>query len=87
MRGENGIRALKEEVERLIKFIEDLGTKEESEDEDIDFANDVVDTLSWVLVDISNKDFRKDPYLNMTSLESIVKNIEERTGQRLEEHQ
>ena len=87
MRGEKGIQELREELLRLINFIEDFGTEEESESEDIDFANDVLDTLGWVLGEISNRDFRQSPYLNMPNLERIVRNIEERTGEKLEYHQ
>lgn len=86
MRGEKGIRQLKEELEQLVNFVEEFGTEEESESAELDFANDVLDTISWVLAEISDKEFRDDPYLNMPHLREIVKKIEERTGQKLEDY-
>ena len=87
MQGEKGIRQLKRELIRLTSFVEDFGTEEESESEDVDFANDVLDTLSWILGEISNKDFRDAPYLNMPNLEAIVKNIEKRIGEKPQDYQ
>ena len=86
MRGESGIRELRSELLQMIQFIEDFGTDEESESTEVDFAGDVVDTLSWVLAEISNKEFRDDPYLNIPQLQKTVKDIEERTGEILQDH-
>jgi len=87
MRGEKGITALRNELKRMLDFIEDFGTEEESDDADLDFANDVLDTLQWVLAELSDKEFRQDPYLDMAKLEAIVKEIEERTGKTLQDQE
>lgn len=87
MRGEKGIRELRDELVRIVNFIEDHGTEEESENAELDFATDVVDTLQWVLADLSNKEFRDHPYLNMPKLEEIAREIEERTGEALREQE
>ena len=87
MRGEKGIRELYELLRRMVNFIEEFGTEEESESEKLDFANDVLDTLSWIILDLSNKEFSEDPYLDMPRLKEIVRNIEERTGKKLDDYQ
>ena len=87
MRGEKGITALRNELRRMLDFIEDFGTEEESDDADLDFANDVLDTLQWVLAELSDKEFRQDPYLDMAKLEAIVEEIEERTGKTLQDQE
>ena len=86
MRGEKGIRELREALKGIIDFIEELGTEEESEHEDLHFAYDVLDTIDWVLGDISNKYFSNPPYLNMPRMKEIVERIEERTGEKLEDY-
>ena len=87
MRGEKGIRELREMLGKLTDFIEEFGTEEESENEDLNFAYDVLDTIDWVLGEISNKDFSFPPYLNMVTLKNIVGEIEQRTDQKLDEYQ
>jgi hypothetical protein len=44
-----------------------------------------MDTIDWVLGDISNKDFSLPPYLNMPALKKLVEIIEERTGNKMNE--
>lgn len=82
MRSEKNIRELREELSKLTDFISEYGTDEESGNEDAEFALDVLDALDWVLGDISTKDFRIEPYLNMSGLKETVENIEERTGEK-----
>ena len=84
MRSEKNIKELREELAKLTDFISDYGTDEESEDEDVEFALDVLDAIDWVLGDISTKDFRIEPYLNIERLKEIVDLIEERTGETFE---
>ena len=86
MKAENDIQELKSELLQIIGFIEDYGTKEEAESAEVEFAGDVVDTLSWIVEEMSNEEFRDDPYLNMPQLRKTVKNIEERTGEKLQDH-
>ena len=85
MRSAKGIGELKDMLDKLTSFIENQGTEEESENEDLHFAYDVMDTIDWVLGDISNKDFSLPPYLNMPALKKLVEIIEERTGNKMNE--
>ena len=85
MRNEEEILQLKDELIKLTDFIEDNGTVGETESEDVCFASDVLDVIDWVLDEISHKDFQKSPYLNMNGLRKICKEIEKRTGEKLDE--
>jgi len=85
MRTEKEIQELQSELSQIIDFINDSGTDEESEDEDVNFANDVLDVIDWVLGEIATEDFKIEPYLNMDRLEEIVSNIKERIGEDDEE--
>ncbi len=80
MRSEKEINKIRDELVEIVDFIVDSGTEKESEDEDVDFAHDVLDVLDWVLGEISTDDFKVEPYLNMARLEEIVSDIEGRTG-------
>ena len=83
MRSEEEVRKLKEELERITSFISEFGTDEEFEG--IEFACDVIDALSWVLGEITTEQFLSDSYLNMEKLKRIIREIEKRTGKKLEE--
>ena len=83
MRSEEEVRKLKEELEKITGFISEFGTDEELEN--IVFACDVVDALSWVLGEITTEQFLSDSYLNMEKLKRITREIEKRTGKKFEE--
>ena len=59
-------------------------SEEESEDEDVDFAHDVLDVLVWVLGGISTGDFKVEPYLNIAAMKEIVEDIKARTEEETE---
>ena len=83
MRSEEEVRKLKEELERITSFISEFGTDEEFEG--IEFACDVIDALSWVLGEITTEQFLSDSYLNIEKVKRIIREIEKRTGKKLEE--
>ena len=85
MRSEKEIKELKDELLEIIDFIVDNGTEEESEDEDVDFAHDVLDVLDWVLGEISTDDFKVEPYLNITVINAIVEDIKTRAEEQTED--
>ena len=85
MRSEKEIKELKDELLEIIDFIVDNGTEEESEDEDVDFAHDVLDVLDWVLGEISTDDFKVEPYLNITVMNAIVEDIKTRAEEQTED--
>ena len=83
MRSEKEVRKLKEELERITGFIGEFGTDKEFEA--VTYACDVSDALSWVLGEITTEQFLSDSYLNMEKLKRIIREIEKRTGKKLEE--
>jgi len=85
MRTEKEIEELRDELSRMIDYIVDFGSSEESENEDVDFANDVLDVIDWVLGEIETDDFKVEPYLNVARLEEIVSSIEAKTEEVKEE--
>ena len=85
MRSEKEIKELKDELLEIIDFIVDNGTEEESEDEDVDFAHDVLDVLDWVLGEISTDDFKVEPYLNIATMNAIVEDIKTRAEEQTED--
>ena len=80
MKSETEIEELYNELTVIVDCISDSETEEESENEDMDFASDVLDTLDWVLEKITTKEFTKKPYLNLDKLKRTVKEIEDRAG-------
>ncbi|MBT4511542.1 MAG: hypothetical protein HOC20_04955 [Chloroflexi bacterium] len=84
MRSEKEIKELRDEIVEITDFIVDSGTEEESEDEDVDFAHDVLDVLDWVLGGISTGDFKVEPYLNIAAMKEIVEDIKARTEEETE---
>ena len=65
MRTEKEIEELRNELSRMIDHIVDFGSSEESENEDVDFANDVLDVIDWVLGKIKTDDFKLDGINNL----------------------
>jgi|GEM_PF-1463505 len=86
MRSEEEVKELEEEISKLTGFIGDFGTEKEFESEDFKFSCNVSDALSWVLEEIATDHFRSDAYLNINNLKKVVKNIEKRSGKRLEDY-
>lgn len=87
VRDEKEIKELEEELSKITGFITDFGTDREFNDKDVGFSADVADALSWVLEGISTEHFRSSSYLNITDLQKVVKEIEKRTGRKLEDYE
>ncbi len=89
MRSEQEIIELKEEMEELTSFIEEVGSDLEAKlsRKDLDFNHDISDALSWVLDEIPTDHFKSVNYMNMPGLREVAKKIEERTGKNLKNYQ
>ena len=72
------IKELNEELEKIVFFISEHGTKTETKDDDFIYACNVSDALSWVLGEESTERFRSDAYLNLAKLKRMVTEIEQR---------
>ncbi|MFC2027579.1 hypothetical protein ACFLU3_02710, partial [Chloroflexota bacterium] len=70
---------------RMVDYIVDFGSEKDMENEDVDFAHDVLDVIDWVLGEIETDDFKVEPYLNIAKLEEIVSSIENKTAEVREE--
>ncbi|NQT72279.1 MAG: hypothetical protein HQ553_05850 [Chloroflexi bacterium] len=79
MRTEKEIEELRNELSRMIDYVADFGSEKDIENEDVDFAHDVLDVIDWVLGEIETEDFKVEPYLNMAGLEEIVSSIGDKT--------
>ncbi len=77
MLSETEIKELYDELSIIVDRISEAGSTEESGDEDVDFASDVLDTLEWILEKISTEEFTKEPYLNLNKLRETVKTTED----------
>ena len=84
MRTEKEIKKLRDELVQMIDYIVDFGSKKDNENEDVDFASDVLDVIDWILGEIETKDFRVEPYLNIPRLKEIISSIEDRTQETVE---
>ncbi|MBW2672630.1 MAG: hypothetical protein JRD89_04330 [Deltaproteobacteria bacterium] len=82
MRSEKEVRTLREEIEKMNDFISDYGTDKDFEA--ITYACDVCDALSWVLGEITTEQFLSDSYLDMENLKGLIRNIEKRTGKKID---
>ncbi len=78
------IEELKDELQRYSGFIEDHGSDEEFNDDDVVYLNHVLDCIDWCIGEISTEDFTSESYLNIGRLKSIVRAIESRTNKRVE---
>jgi hypothetical protein len=87
MRSEQEIKELVKELSRLTGFIGEFGTEEEFQSDDLKFCNNAFDTLYWILGEISTERFRSDAYLNLAELKEVAREIETRTGRKLEEYE
>jgi len=87
MRNEKEVQELKEKLEKLTGFIADFGLSKELDKADMTFANDVCDALGWVLGEISTENFESDSYLNLVNLQQVAKEIEKRTGKKLQDYE
>ncbi len=87
MRSEQEIKKLVEELSRLTGFIGEFGTEEESQGDDVKFCCNVSDALYWVSGEISTERFRSDAYLNLVELRKVAREVEARTGKKLEEYE
>ena len=85
MRTEQEIEDIRSELSQMIDYIVDFGSEKDIENEDVDFANDVLYVIEWVLGEIETEDFKVEPYLNMARLEEIVSSIEDKTEEVSEE--
>ncbi len=85
MRTEKEIEELRDELSRMIDYVADFGSEKDIENEDVDFAHDVLDVIDWVLGEIETEDFKVEPYLNMARLKEIVSSIEDKTEEVKEE--
>jgi len=85
MRTEKEIEELRDELSRMIDYVADFGSEKDIENEDVDFAHDVLDVIDWVLGEIETEDFKVEPYLNMAKLKEMVSSIEDKTEEVKEE--
>lgn len=87
MKNENEIEELKSQLEKLTGFIADYGSDKEFGEDGNSFTNNLCDSLSWVLDEISTEDFMSIEYLNISKLQEIVKNIEVKSGKKLADYE
>jgi hypothetical protein len=87
MRSEEEIRKLRGYLVRITHFISEFGNYGEYGSASWAYAWNVSDGLQWVLEEIDTAHFRSDAYLNLESLKQLARNIEERTGKRLEDYE
>ena len=87
MQGEQEIRSLKEELEKLTGFISDNGSAEQFAGKEFVFACNVCDSLAWVLEETLVEHFRSDSYINLELLKQIARAIEMKTGKKLDEYE
>jgi len=87
MRTIQELKAVEQELSKLTGFIAGLGNKKEFNNKDFDFACNVQDTIMWVLMEIETEHFRSDAYLDVAKLRKIAKNIELRTGKKLDDYE
>ncbi len=87
MRSEQEIQQLKDGLDKLTGFIADYGPNDCLDKDEMTFANDMCDALSWVLEEISTEDLRGDQYLNIASLMVMSKQIEQQDGVTLDEYE
>jgi len=85
MRTETEIASLKGELDRLVGFIWDHGTPEQTEDPKVGFASDTVDVLTWVSGGIDSESFLSADYLGLNHLRKVAHAIEKRTGNKLDQ--
>lgn len=84
MRKEEEIEQLRNELEKILDFIAEFG--DEKDFEEVSYIDKVIDTLDWVLERITTLDILDQTHINMDRIKEIVKNIERRTGKKLEEY-
>ena len=81
------LQKVKEELMRITGFIADHGMDEELQDTNVTFACNVADTIDWFLGETPTDYFMSDAYLDIDKLRGIVRKIEGRTGEKLEEYE
>jgi len=84
LRKEEEIEQLRNELEKILDFIAEFG--DEKDFEEVSYIDKVIDTLDWVLERITTLDILDQTHINMDRIKEIVKNIERRTGKKLEEY-
>ncbi|MFC1787534.1 hypothetical protein ACFLY8_05865 [Halobacteriota archaeon] len=87
MRSETEIRKFMERLDKLTGFIADFGDDDEFEKDEITYACDASDTLSWLLGEISTEAFEGEDYLRVAIMQQIAEEIEKRTGKKLQDYQ
>lgn len=85
MRTIEELREVEKELTKLTGFISEHGYKKEVNNKDFDFACNVTDTISWVLMEIETEHFKSDSYINIEKLRKIAYKIEIRTGVMLDD--
>ena len=86
VRSEIEIKELKDKLDQLTGFIYDYGSDEDVNHKELDFACNLSDALSWVLEEIPTDNFKSDNYLDIENLKIIANNIENRTGNKLDDY-
>lgn len=74
-------------IDLVNDFINYHGDLEEFGHERVEYANNVSDVVDWILNDrVSSDDFLGENYIDIPLLEKLVKKIEARTGEKLEDY-
>ena len=87
MKNEKELQELRGELSKIVGYIADYGDQQEFNNDSIVFANDVCDSISWVLEEIPTEHFKTSDYLNIDFLNKILKKIEKRTGKLFEDYE
>ena len=65
MRTIEELKAVESELSKLTGFRNEYGYNKEVNNKDFDFACNVTDTISWVLMEIETEHFKSDSYINI----------------------
>lgn len=87
MRTESELTELSETLSRLTGFIAGNGNDREFKNKDFDFACNVTDTISWVLMETTTEIFISDAFINLDKLQKVAYRIEIRTGKSLDDYE
>ena len=80
MRTKNEIQQLIQELEMIMDVITEYGNEQEFELRK--YGCDVLDTLDWVLEEITTEQFKSSDYIDLAKLNATVREIKQRTGEK-----
>ncbi len=80
MRNKNEIQQLIQELEMIMDVITESGNEQEFELRK--YGCDVLDTLDWVLEEITTEQFKSSDFIDLAKLHATIKEIEQRTKKK-----